>query len=66
MVVGCIAAILAWAIVEPYFDDVYYIQGGSESCVLVSGCYYFLYSLQFGYIVIFIREPRLRGVFLGW
>lgn len=27
MVVGCFAAILAWAIIEPYFDDVFYIQG---------------------------------------
>jgi len=27
MVVGCVAAILAWAVIEPYLDDVYYIQG---------------------------------------
>lgn len=27
MVVGCIAAIIAWAIIEPYFDDLFYIQG---------------------------------------
>lgn len=27
MVVGCLAAIIAWAVIEPYFDDVYYIQG---------------------------------------
>lgn len=27
MMVGCIAAILAWAVMEPYFDDVYYLQG---------------------------------------
>ena len=27
MAVGCIAAILAWAVIEPSFDDVYYIQG---------------------------------------
>lgn len=30
MVVGCIAAILAWAVIEPYFDDVFYIQGQIE------------------------------------
>ena len=30
MVAGCLAAILAWTILEPYFDDVYYIQGTIE------------------------------------
>jgi hypothetical protein len=36
MVVGCIAAILAWAVIEPYFDDVYYIQGKIEEVQLFS------------------------------
>ncbi len=34
MVVGCFAAILAWSIVEPYFDDVFYIQGNIEEVQL--------------------------------
>lgn len=30
MIVGAIAALIAWAIIEPYFDDTYYIQGMIE------------------------------------
>lgn len=31
LVVGAIAAILAWGLLEPYFDDTFYVQGKIES-----------------------------------
>jgi len=58
MVVGCIAAIIAWAVIEPYFDDTHPIQGKLEKIdnVLQNDSNRFIAHIHIGEADILINE----------